>query len=71
MLRKVLLATVAAVAFANIASAADMPVKAVPYTALYNWTGLYAGVNLGYGWARTSDDFGVVGGSLNGVIGGG
>ncbi len=74
MLRKFLLATVATVALANVASAADMPArmatKAVPYIALYNWTGFYVGGNLGYGWARTSDD---AGGSakLNGVVGGG
>ncbi len=74
MLRKFLLATVASMALANVASAADMPArmatKAVPYVALYNWTGFYAGVNLGYGWARASDDLGLVG-NLNGVIGGG
>ena len=75
MLRKFLLATVATVAFAGAAAAADMPArmatKAVPYVALYNWTGFYVGANLGYGWGRVSDDLGLVGGSLNGVIGGG
>jgi outer membrane immunogenic protein len=74
MLRKFLLATVATVAFAGAASAADMPArmatKAVPFVQMYNWTGFYAGVNLGYGWGRASDDFGVAG-NLNGVIGGG
>jgi outer membrane immunogenic protein len=74
MFRKFLLATVATVAFAGAASAADMPArmatKAVPYTALYNWTGFYIGGNIGYGWGRFSDD---AGGSqnVNGVIGGG
>jgi outer membrane immunogenic protein len=76
MLRKLLLATVAVAAFATTASAADMaarmPTKAVPYvSAAYNWTGLYVGANVGYGWARTSDDLGAVSGNLNGVIGGG
>src|SRR5882757_6157690 len=72
MLRKFLLATVATVAFANIASAADLPVKApaVPYVAPYSWTGFYIGANLGYGWARASDDLGMSS-NLNGVIGGG
>jgi len=76
MLRKFLLATVATVAFANVASAADipqrMPAKAapVPYVALYNWTGFYIGANLGYGWSRSSDDLGLLG-DANGIIGGG
>ena len=76
MFRKFLLATAATLALANVASAADMPQRMatkaapVPYMAIYNWTGLYIGANLGYGWARVSDD---AGGSsnLNGVIGGG
>jgi outer membrane immunogenic protein len=76
MLRKFLLASVALAAFATTASAADMaarmPTKAVPYvSAAYNWTGFYVGANVGYGWARASDDLGAVTGRLNGVIGGG
>lgn len=53
------------------AAAADLPVKApamVSQTSVgVNWTGLYLGANVGYGWAN------VGGGSndLNGVIGGG
>lgn len=75
MLRKLLLATVAVAAFATTASAADMaarmPTKAVPYvSAAYNWTGFYVGANVGYGWARASNDAGASG-SMNGVIGGG
>ncbi len=74
MLRKILLASAALVAFAGAASAADMPArmatKAVPYVALYNWTGFYVGANLGYGWGRASDDLGVTS-SMNGVIVGG
>jgi outer membrane immunogenic protein len=72
MVRKFLLATVATVAFANIASAADLPAKApaVPYIAPYNWTGFYIGANIGYGWGRVSDDLGMSS-NLNGVIGGG
>lgn len=74
MLRKFLLATVATVAFAGAASAADMPArmatKAVPFVQMYNWTGLYIGGNLGYGWGRLSDDTGSSQ-SVNGLIGGG
>jgi outer membrane immunogenic protein len=72
MLRKFLLATFATVAFANVASAADLPARApaVPYVAPYSWTGFYAGVNVGGGWGRVTDDAGASS-NLNGVIGGG
>jgi outer membrane immunogenic protein len=73
MLRKVLLASAALVALAGTASAADMPArmptKAVPYLAVYNWTGFYVGANIGYGWGR--DTAGGSSTNLNGVIGGG
>src|SRR5271169_7176029 len=53
------LATVAAVSFASVASAADMPAKAPVYKApivasIYNWTGFYVGANGGYGWSTQS-----------------
>lgn len=38
------------------AAAADMPVKAKPH-AVYNWSGWYAGVNLGYSWGKSATDF--------------
>jgi outer membrane immunogenic protein len=41
---------------ANSAMAADFPVKAPAYEAIYNWTGFYAGVNVGGGWGRSSPD---------------
>jgi len=63
-----LLATVAVIGFASIASAADMPMKAAPMVApvaAYNWAGWYAGGNIGYGWgvdsnlnASATDSFG-------------
>jgi hypothetical protein len=40
------------VSLSQMASAADMPVKATPMVAptVYNWTGWYVGANFGYGW---------------------
>jgi outer membrane immunogenic protein len=79
-MKRILLATVALTAFAATASAADLPArmvtKAPAYVAGYNWTGFYAGVNLGYGWATasTTATFGPVATSeserLRGVVGG-
>ncbi|WP_084788606.1 outer membrane protein [Bradyrhizobium sp. Cp5.3] len=43
-------------ALTQVASAADFPVKATAYEAVYNWTGFYAGVNVGGGWGRSSVD---------------
>jgi outer membrane immunogenic protein len=50
-----LLAAVAVIGFASIASAADMPVKApAPIVApLYNWTGPYAGIAGGVVWGHS------------------
>jgi outer membrane immunogenic protein len=49
-----LAATVLSVGLSQIASAADLPVKASVYNApiatQYNWTGFYVGGNLGWGW---------------------
>lgn len=43
------------IAFAQIASAADLPRKAppapAPVVASYNWTGFYIGANIGGGWS--------------------
>jgi outer membrane immunogenic protein len=72
-MKKILLATVGILALGVAsASAADlprreaMPTKAVPYVSMYNWTGLYVGVNGGYGWSR-----GGFAGDADGFIGGG
>jgi outer membrane immunogenic protein len=46
------IAGVSAVAFAQIASATDLPLKAKPIVTGYSWTGFYAGVNGGYGVGR-------------------
>jgi outer membrane immunogenic protein len=54
----VLLAAVAVVGFASIASAADMPVKAAPMVApvaAYSWTGFYLGIHAGGAWEMQND----------------
>ena len=45
-----LAAAAAAVGFASIASAADLPVKALPYVAAPSWTGFYVGAGVGARW---------------------
>jgi outer membrane immunogenic protein len=60
----------------SVANAADMPVKAPAMVAsAYNWSGLYIGLNGGYGWGRESwiDNTGAPSVSLSpkgGVFGG-
>jgi outer membrane immunogenic protein len=62
--KSALLATVAVIGFASIASAADMPTKAPVYKApvaapaAFTWTGCYIGAHAGYGWGRNDNDFG-------------
>jgi outer membrane immunogenic protein len=54
-----LAAFVSTLAFNQIASAADLPVKAAPAPAAalpYSWTSFYVGANLGYGWGRGDTD---------------
>lgn len=68
-LKFVIAAAVVAVAGSSAASAADMPVRA--YTkappmvvmSMYNWSGLYAGLNAGGAWNRSgSNNSGFIGG---------
>jgi outer membrane immunogenic protein len=56
-----LLAATAAIGFASVVSAADMPTKAPAYQApaavgAYNWTGFYVGGNVGWSGGRFHDD---------------
>ncbi|MGA7386421.1 MAG: hypothetical protein WBW99_00630 [Pseudolabrys sp.] len=56
-----LIAAVSAVAFTQIALAADLPVKAPRYTPpppapVYSWTGFYVGGNVGYSWGKADSD---------------
>jgi outer membrane immunogenic protein len=61
-MKKSVIASLAAVAFAAPAIAADMPVKAVRLApaAVYNWTGFYVGGNIGYGFGKGDTDVGFV-----------
>ena len=57
-----IVAAASAVAFTQIASAADMPVKALRYAPkpppeVYSWTGFYVGGNVGYSWGNADTDF--------------
>lgn len=72
-MRRLALALFCLVSAGTAALAADLPRKAPiapPPLPVDIWTGFYIGVNLGYGWARTSTD-GVSSNNINGVIGGG
>jgi outer membrane immunogenic protein len=61
-MRRLSIAAIAAastVAFIQIASAADLPVKApaAPVAVPYNWTGFYVGGNIGGGWRSRDVDY--------------
>jgi outer membrane immunogenic protein len=73
-MRKLLLAACAAVAVATHASAGDLPLQRrstyVPpetYRSLFNWTGFYIGINVGYGWGSSSGSATKPDGFLGGV----
>src|SRR5262245_18208979 len=54
-MQRVVLAAVSALVLGALpAAAADMPVKAPPLIAAYNWTGGYVGLNLGYSWGSAT-----------------
>ncbi len=59
-MKKILLSSVALLAFAGAASAADLPSRRAPApivaaVPVFTWTGFYVGVNAGYGWNDGSD----------------
>jgi outer membrane immunogenic protein len=57
MKRLIFITAVVAALIATPAMAADMPVKALAYTApsaVFNWTGAYAGISLGGRWTDTA-----------------
>src|ERR1700744_4319734 len=54
------------------ASAADLAVKAPRYVApAYNWSGFYAGVNVGAGWGTDETTLNSISAAGGGVLGGG
>src|SRR5262249_1791549 len=80
---RMLLAAIGAIGFASAASAADLPVYTKAPPPVWNWTGFYAGGNIGYSWGNGDWTVSSVDASLtllatssrsvgmNGVIGGG
>jgi outer membrane immunogenic protein len=77
-------AAIASFGFASAASAADMSVKAPAYKApmvapAFSWTGIYVGINGGWGWGTskwttvvtgiTTGDFNIDGGMVGGTVG--
>jgi outer membrane immunogenic protein len=58
-MKKMILAMTVATATGGAATAADLPRGPAPYyppqTSVYNWTGPYAGLNLGYEWGKVTD----------------
>ena len=73
MKKTIFAATVAVLALASGAAvAADFPRSSAPYynpapSSLYNWGGVYAGLNLGYGWGKVTNS----GANPSGILGGG
>jgi len=70
-MKRILAISIAAVATAGTAIAADLPRGPGPYypppATLYSWTGLYAGLNIGYEWGKVTNS----GFNPSGVAGGG
>lgn len=82
MIRKLLMASVGAVALTGPVLAADLPSRApppvyVPPVPIFTWTGVYIGGQIGYAWGNLNHtwgdglgDFGSFNNQANGVIGG-
>jgi len=69
-MKKTILTMTVAMSAAGSAAAADLPRGPAPYypppASVYNWTGFYAGLNLGYEWGKVTsssiDPSGIAGG---------
>jgi outer membrane immunogenic protein len=62
MLRRILLASVGAIALTGAAFAADLPSRGPPPIYLppppfFTWTGVYVGINAGYHWGGSATNF--------------
>ena len=60
-MKKLLLATAALMALSfggSAVQAADMPVKAVKPIPVFSWTGCYVGVQVGYKWGSSRQEYG-------------
>jgi outer membrane immunogenic protein len=69
-MRKLICAAAGLSLFADLAAAADLPVKPVytkappaPVVAVYDWTGLYVGGHLGWGWVDETPTLVGIGGA--------
>jgi len=63
MYRRILLASVGAIALAGSAFAADLPSRApppvyVPPAPIFTWTGIYIGGQIGYAWGTSNTNLG-------------
>jgi outer membrane immunogenic protein len=72
MRTRILIAACATAWMTGASFAADLDIAPQPYRApvrpmTYDWTGLYFGVNVGYGWASGTSSTGFTGGVLNGI----
>ncbi len=62
MLRRILMASVGAIALAGSAFAADLPSRApppvyLPPVPIFTWTGIYIGGQVGYAWGTSNGNF--------------
>ena len=59
-MKKAIMAMAIATAASGSAAAADLPRGPAPYypppASIYNWTGPYAGLNLGYEWSKVTNN---------------
>lgn len=59
-MKKTIMAVAIATTVSGSAAAADLPRGPAPYypppASIYNWTGPYAGLNLGYQWAKVTNN---------------